>query len=327
MKIEQKLKKELKNLKFDEPLKKWTTFKIGGPARYFFVAENEADLIKAIKISQQLKIPYFILGEGSNLLVSDEGFKGLIIKIKNKKLKIKNINKNFKNIKVGAGILLNQLVIKTIKLGLTGLEWAVGIPGTLGGAIYGNSGLTGQKNISSVIEKVKVLEIKDSKFKIKNFSKNDCRFGYRKSIFQHKPNLVILSACLKLKKGDKEEIKKEISEILKRRKEKIPNGFSAGCIFKNPEFSNRFSKFLKLYPEWQIFKKSGIIPAGWLIEKAGLKGKKIGGAKVSEKHANFIINEGRAKAEDVIKLIDLIKKKVKEKFSLKLEEEIKLLGF
>ncbi|MFN3301483.1 MAG: UDP-N-acetylmuramate dehydrogenase [Patescibacteria group bacterium] len=314
------LKNELKNLKFNEPLKNWTTFKIGGPARYFFLAKNEKDLIRAISLVKKLKIKFFILGEGSNVLISDKGFDGMVIKIQNSNFRIQN-----SKIIADAGVKLSQLVKAATNASLTGLEWAVGIPGTLGGAIYGNAGLVDErKNISALIEEVKVLNIKNCKLKIENFSKKDCQFAYRESIFKYRPNLIILSAVLKLKKDKKEKIKKEILEMIKKRKEKIPNGFSAGCIFKNSKFKIQNSK-LKKYPQLKDFKKYGMIPSGWLIEKCGLKGKKIGGAKISEKHANFIINYKEAKAKDVLKLINLIKKKVFNKFGIKLEEEIRII--
>jgi len=324
MNLFQKLKKELgENLKFNEPLKKWTTFRIGGPAKYFFIAKNKEDLIKAIKTARQLKIPYFILGGGSNLLVSDKGFKGIVIKIQDSRFKIQD-----SRIIASAGVKLAELVRTATEIGLAGLEWAAGVPGTLGGAISGNAGWpSNRKNISAVVEKVEVLEIKGLRLKIKNFSNKDCQFRYRESIFKHKPNLIILSATLKLKKWNKEKIKKNILEILRSRKDKIPSGFSAGCVFKNWKWEIGSWKLLKRFPQLQSFKESGIIPAGWLIEKSSLKGKKIGGAKISEKHANFILNEKEAKAKDVLSLINLIKKEVYKKFRIKLKEEIKLLGF
>jgi len=184
--------------------------------------------------------------------------------------------------------------------------------------------------MAEIIKAVEVLNSQNLKTKI--FKNKDCQFGYRESIFKKNKNLIIISATLKLKNGHREKIKKEILEILKKRKEKIPSGFSAGCIFKNAKykiprpFQARFAQRSRA-AELKDFKKTGIIPAGWLIEKSGLKGKKIGEAKISEKHANFIINQNRAKAKDVFKLINLIKKKVKNKFGIKLEEEIELVGF
>ncbi len=277
------------------PLKDHTTFRIGGKAKYFFIAKNKKDLVSAVELAKKKKLPIFLLGGGSNVLIPERGFGGLVIKIKNSKFGIQNYS-----IFSEAGVSLGQLVNAAASAGLVGLEWAAGIPGTLGGAIYGNAGWPrNRKNISSVIESVEVLETLPE-FKIKEYKLKDCKFGYRDSVFKHKPGLVILSAKFKLKKGSKNKIRKEISNILKIRREKIPFGFSAGSVFKNPK---------------------GYFAAK-LIEECGLKGKTIGGAKISEKHANFIINFKGAKEKDVKKLIILAKKEVKKKFNVGLEEEI-----
>ncbi|MDP3995688.1 MAG: UDP-N-acetylmuramate dehydrogenase [bacterium] len=290
--------KQLPGIKRNVSLEEFTTFRIGGKAKYFFVAKNEKDLIEAVKFVKDNKLPFFIFGGGSNLLVSDGEFKGIVIKTQNRKLESRN-----SRIIAESGTLLGKIVQLSVKKGLTGLEWASGIPGTVGGAVYGNAGWpSNQKNIASAVEWVRVLEIKP-KFKIKNYRTRDCKFGYRDSVFKHKSSLIILSVCLRLKKGDINEIKREISEILKKRREKTPAFFSAGSIFKNPKS----------------------FPAGYLIEKCGLKGKKVGQAKISEKHANFIINLGGAKAKDVKSLINLAKKEVKKKFKISLEEEIQFL--
>jgi UDP-N-acetylmuramate dehydrogenase len=281
------------------------------------VAKKKEELIKAISLAKKLKIPFFILGGGSNLLVADEGFKGLVIKIQNSKFKIQN-----SKIVAEAGTILGQLVIASVKSGLTGLEWAIGIPGTVGGAIWGNAGAFG-KSMADITKTVTVLEIKNQKSKIKIFKNKDCKFGYRESIFRHKKNLIILSAIIQLKKGKKSEIKKKIKKYLEYRKKTQPLNFpSAGSIFKNSKFKIQNAKLLKEFPELKKFRKTGFIPASWLIEECGLKGKKIGEAKISEKHANFILNLGRAKAKDVLKLIKLIKEKVKKKFGIVLKEEI-----
>lgn len=276
-------------------LRGYNTFKIGGRAKYFFVAKKKADLFSAIEFAKKKKTPFFLLGGGSNILFPDKGINGLVIKIENRELEIENCD-----ISSGAGVLLNKLVSISAEKSLTGLEWAAGIPGTLGGAIFGNAGWpSGKKNISSAIESVEVLETKP-KLMIKEYKLRDCRFSYRDSVFKNKPELIILSAKLKLKNGNRGKIKRDISDILENRKKKIPFGFSAGSVFKNP--SGRF--------------------AAKLVEGCGLKGKVIGGAKISEKHANFIINFNKASDSDIKKLINLAKKTVKRKFKVSLEEEI-----
>jgi UDP-N-acetylmuramate dehydrogenase len=290
------INKLLPGVRKNVSLKNYTTFRIGGRAKYFFVVKTKEDLISAILVAKKIKLPFFVLGGGSNLLVSDKGFNGFVIKILNTKYQI------LKNkITAEAGITLGKLVNASAGAGLTGMEWAAGIPGTVGGAVFGNAGWpSNKKNISSVIEWVEVFNTKDLKTKI--LKNKNCKFGYRDSVFKHKKNLIILSTCLRLKKWKKEKIKKAILEILKKRKKKIPFGFSAGSVFKNQRGSS----------------------AGLLIEKCGLKGKMIGGAKISEKHANFIINFKNAKAKDIKNLINLAKNKVKNKFGVKLEEEIQI---
>ncbi len=296
------MEKYLPTIQKDVSLKDYTTFKVGGPAKYFFVARTKEDLIKAVKVAKKLKLPLFILGGGSKLLVSDKGFEGLVIKIQNSKFKIQNENSKGK-IFCEAGILLSFLVSVAAKKSFTGLEWAIGIPGTAGGAIYGNAGAFG-KSMAEIVKEVEAIDIKN--LKIKKLKNKECKFGYRDSIFKRKKNLIILSVNLQLEKGDKKEIKKKIREYLKYRKETQPLNFpSAGSIFKNP---SGFS-------------------AGELIEKCHLKGKRIGNAQISKKHANFILNLGNAKAEDIEKLIKLAKKEVKNKFGIELKEEIQFLGF
>lgn len=315
MLLSQKLKQELgKNIKFNEPLKNWTTYRIGGPARYFFIANSLEDLNKVLKIARQFKIKYFILGEGSNLLFSDQGFNGLVVKNKISKLEITK-----EKIIVGAGVKFSYLALSSVKFGLAGLEWAVGIPGSVGGAIYQNAGAFGS-DISKSIKSITVL--RDNK--IKKLNKEQGAFVYRGSIFKTNKD-IILGTELKLKKGKIIESQKLLKQYSNARRLAQPIGPSAGSVFKNPPFQ-KFSKIcLKTYPQLQKFKETGIIPAGWLIENSGLKGFKIGGAQISEKHANFIINQGRAKAKDVLALIKNIKKIVKRRFEIRLEEEIQII--
>ena len=296
------MKSQIPNSKFQKNvlLKNYTTFRIGGKAEYFFVAKNKKDLIKAISVAKKLKLPFFVLGGGSNLLVSDKGFNGLIIKTQNTKYKIQNTK-----IMAEAGVMLGELVNILAKTELSGLEWAAGIPGTVGGAIFGNAGAF-NKSMKDVVKSVEALEVKNEKCKVKNFKNRDCKFSYRDSIFKNNKNLIILSVTLQMKRGDKKEIENKIKKNLEQRNKTQPLNFpSGGSIFKNPP---------------------GFF-AGELVKRCGLKGKKIGNVKISEKHSNFIVNLGNGKAKDVIKLIKLIKQKVKKKFGVTLEEEIQFLGF
>jgi len=302
------------------PLKEYTTFKIGGPARYFFVAKSKEDLKNAILWAKKKKLPFFILGAGSNVLFSDNGFKGLIIKLQNTQYKIRNTK-----IVAEVGVPLQKLVLETAKKGLSGLENLAGIPGTLGGAIWGNAGAFGGE-IKDVVKEVEILRINGlTSWRIEKLKNKDCKFGYRDSIFKRKKNWIILGATLKLKKGNKKEIEEKIKEILRLRKEKQPLEFpSAGSVFKNVPIEKVSKRIREKFKE-KI--KNGFLPAGVLIEAAGLKGFQIGGAKISEKHANFIVSVGNAKASDVKELMEKIKKEIKKKFKIQLEEEIKLVGF
>ena len=290
-------------------LKNYTTFKIGGPAKYFFIAKTKLGLVEAVQMAKKLGLPFFVLGGGSNILVSDKGYQGLVI---NFQFPISNFQKS--KVVAGAGLILGKLVNASAKRGLTGLEWAAGIPGTVGGAIQGNAGAF-EGSMKDIVKEVEVFDVKKNKiknFKNKNLAsgKNldssgikDCQFGYRTSIFKKNPNLIILSCQLQLKTGDKQKIKEKIQEYLDYRDRRHPKEPSAGSIFKNPKN----------------------ISAREIIDKCGLKGKRIGGAQISKIHSNFIVNLNGAEARDVLKLIKLVKKEVKNKFGIKLKEEIQII--
>ncbi|HOW13069.1 MAG TPA: UDP-N-acetylmuramate dehydrogenase [Candidatus Pacearchaeota archaeon] len=310
-----------KNLKIlrNVSLKDYTTYKIGGLAKYFFIAENNEDLIEAIKWAKDKKIPFFILGNGSNVLFSDKGFNGLIIKIKTSKIEILKNKNNKCDVLSEAGVNLSDLINFLTENNLEGLEWAAGIPGNVGGAVYGNASAFGKK-MSDFVKEVEVLDTNN--LKQKKLSLKQCQFSAKNSIFKKKKNLVILSVVFSFKKGNKEEIKKRVKECLIYRAKNHPNYPSAGCVFKNYILKKNDEKIFKKFPELNIFKKNRTIPAAYLIEKCNLKGKQIGKAKISEKHSNFFVNLGGAKAKDILKLIDLTKKEVKNKFNIALEEEI-----
>ena len=338
-------------IKKNIPLSKYTTFKIGGPAKYFCLVKSNDEIEKALEFAEKNKLKIFVLGGGSNLLISDRGFDGLVIKTQNTRYKIQN-----SNIICDGGLSLMKLVSESVKSNLTGLEWAAGIPGTVGGAIANNTGANG-KCMADVVRDIEILDIgywilgnspnpllqkgnkiipslskrtrEISGLEIRKLNNKECEFSYRDSVFKREKKYIILSAVLKLKEGNREESKKTISEILKSRKEKQPLEYpSAGSIFKNPAVDDEhFKKLIKKYPELKNVAGNNAIPAGWLVEKAGLKGKKIGGAMISEKHCNFIVNFNNAKAEDVVILISLIKQKIRTYFGIQLKEEIEYVGF
>lgn len=280
----------------DEPMSRHTTFKIGGPAKIFCMPENErqtADLIKACK---ELDISYYLLGNGSNMLVSDEGLNGVVISFSQK---MNGISREGNRLTAKAGALLSSLCRFAANEGLGGLEFAFGIPGSIGGAVFMNAGAYGGE-MKDVVTSVTAL-FPDGE--IKTVSAKDADFGYRHSAFEEN-GAVILSAEFELYPDDKAVIEEKMKDILGRRKDKQPLEWpSAGSAFKRP--------------------KNGFAAA--MIDECGLKGFSVGGAQVSEKHAGFVINRSNATCEDVLNLLDAVKEKVFEKTGVMLEPEIKKL--
>ncbi|HOU45601.1 MAG TPA: UDP-N-acetylmuramate dehydrogenase [Candidatus Pacearchaeota archaeon] len=285
------------DIKRDILLKDYSTYKIGGPARFFCIAKNNQEIKEALLFSKENNFKIFILGGGSNILFPDEGFDGLVIKMENK-----GIKKTDNIIEVESGTLLSELVFFAKENNLSGMEWGNLIPGTIGGAVANNSGISEKECISNFLKSVKVIDLRDLEEKI--FLKEDCRFEYRSSLFKKEKFFLIISCKLELLEGDKEKIEKDSRKIIEKRLKSQPyNMPSAGSVFKNPNGSS----------------------AGELIDKAGLKGFGIGDAVVSELHGNFILNQGNATANDIKLLINKIKKDVKDKFNVELQEEIEIV--
>jgi len=283
-----------KKIKTEINLAGYTSFKIGGRAKYFFEPKGLKSLQQALVSAGQAGVRVFILGAGSNLLVSQAGVDGLVIKLNS--ADFAKCRCQGSCIRAGAGIKLNKLILFSREKKLSGLEFLAGIPGTLGGALIGNAGAWG-KSIGALVKEAGVL---DGRGKLKLLKGRQLKFAYRKSNLD---KYIIIWARLKLTPAPKKLIAAGINAFLLRRKQsqgdKFPN---AGCIFKNP----------------------GRNPASRLIDNCGLKGKARGKAVISRSHANFILNTGRAKSSDVLSLMGLVQKKVKEKFKIKLEPEIKI---
>lgn len=281
----------------NEPMASHTTFRIGGPADYFAVPETVEELEKVLNICKEEQTPYFILGNGSNLLVGDQGFRGVVIQL----------YKNFDGIKIEgtkvtarAGAMLVRVAKEAGKAGLTGLEFASGIPGTIGGAMVMNAGAYGGE-MKDVVTAVTVLT-KDGE--VKTLTGEEMNFRYRGSVVEDE-GMIVLEAVMELKEGDLEEIQARMAELTVQRKTKQPIEYpSAGSTFKRPE---------------------GYF-AGKLIQDAGLRGFQVGGAQVSEKHCGFVINAGGATAADVMNLMQQVSDKVMEQFGVTLEPEVKRIG-
>lgn len=275
-----------------------TTYKTGGVAKLVIYPNNINNLKELITLIHKYNINYFLLGKGSNILFSDKEFNGIIIKLD--KLNKFEIKQN--EIYVESGMILSKLVQESIKNNLTGLEFAIGIPGTIGGAIYMNAGAYGS-NMSNIIKSVIAL---NEKLQIEEIPLEKLKFDYRYSIFQANKNLICVAANIKLEFGNHDEIASKVKENLLKRKNSQPLEYpSAGSVFRNPEGNY----------------------AGKIIEELGLKGKSIGGAEISTKHANFIINKNNASSSDILNLIKLVQKEAKDKYKIDLKLEQQLVNW
>ncbi len=288
-----------------------STFKIGGRVKFFCEVRNDRELLTAITEAKKLKVTYKIIAGGSNVVFPDENLNCLLIKINSSNLKI-SVNQIMAN----AGVDLAAVIKKAISRGLAGLETLSGIPGTVGGAIVGNAGAYGH-SISEAAEKVEVLDGKKKLW----LNNRECKFHYRESIFKKKP-WIILRAVLKFKKGDSKALAKISQEIIQTRLKKYKPGLRCpGSFFKNVLVKEVSKKSLKLIPQNKIIE--GKIPTGYLLEEVGAKGMRVGGIKVANFHGNLFINDGGAKAKDVKGLAKILKNRVKQKFGIILEEEVR----
>lgn len=309
-------------IKKDVVLAPYTTFRIGGPAKFFAQTKSEEEIKEALNFAKENDLEVFVMGGGSNLVINDNGFDGLVIRIANIGCSVSG-----NEVKCGAGLMLSDAVRAAAESGLSGIEWAAGIPGTVGGAIYGNAGAYGG-SMSDIVANVKILELgHEGRYgmEMKEYDNQDCGFEYRNSIFKKEKDKIIFSATLNLQKGDKEKIEMQVRETIEKRKTIHPTGFSAGSVFQNPVVNNP-ELIEKFERDTGAKSREGKIPAGWLIMEAGLQGKKIGGVEVSQKHANFIVNTGNGKAEDIVMLTSIIKQKVREEFGVQLMEEVRYIG-
>ena len=296
--MKQEIKKITKGIiLFDEPMSKHTSYGIGGPARAYVTPKNKEDLVSILKFSKDNNIPSYFIGSGSNLLVSDDGIDGIVITL-GKSFNKLEINKN--NVFAETGVMLGKMVKECTKRNLSGLESLIGVPGTLGGALIMNAGAFGGE-ISNYLEYVSVITMSGDE---KKYQQKDIKFNYRNSSFSD--NEILINANFKFILSDQKTVSKNKLKASGGRKSSQPLRFrSAGSVFKNPSEG----------------------AAGYFIDKAGLKGTKSGDAEISNVHANFFVNHGTATAKDVVRLINIARKKVYNEFGVMLELEIKTLGF
>ena len=287
---------DINDIKIDEKLSEYVNFKVGGPADILLIPNSKEQVIKSIKICKENNIPFYLIGNGSNILVRDGGFRGVVLSLKN----VKNIYVDGEKIEAECGVMLKEVSDKAIENSLTGFEFACGIPGTIGGAVFMNAGAY-DGEISKVIESAEVI---DENCNIIRLSREELDFGYRSSLIIKK-GYTVLSAVFKLEKGQVKTIKELIEDLTNKRESKQPLEYpSAGSTFKRP---------------------TGYF-AGKLIQDAGLKGYSIGGAAVSEKHSGFVINKGNATAKDITDLIKHIQDEVKKQFGVDLHPEVRIIG-
>ncbi len=287
---------EKEDIRINEPMKEHTSFRVGGPAKVFLTVHAEEILKKILRALNSYGLACFVLGNGSNLLVSDSGYEGVMVCLGEE---FAQVEISQTRVKAGAGAFLGKVARGALEAGLTGLEFAAGIPGTLGGGVVMNAGAYGGE-ISQVITAVRVMDVNGD---IRQIEKKDLQFGYRESLFKHS-SYVILEVFLNLQEGNREEIEGRMKEYTQARIAKQPLEYpSAGSTFKRPQ---------------------GYY-AGKLIMDAGLKGYMVGDAQVSEKHCGFVINKGNASAGDIVTLMEDVTRKVKEKFGVELEPEVIIL--
>lgn len=276
----------------------FTTFKIGGPAKYFLRVKTVADLTSALQQAKAQSIPVHILGGGSNVLVHDHGFAGLVIK-----MEIGGVEVTSNTVKAGAGLPLSAVIRAAVGQGLAGLEFATGVPASVGGAVWANLGCRG----SEIAQVLAECTVTDHLGNMKTYSKEQCQFGYRDSVFKHQP-LVVVDATFKLLSGDAAMLRRLMVELsnLKKQEQNVGED-TAGCTFRNPAGAEH--------------------SAAYYIDQLGLKGYRIGDAMVSTTHANFILNVGHATADQVVQLVSYIKQQVRDKSGIQLMEEIEYVGF
>jgi UDP-N-acetylmuramate dehydrogenase len=287
-----------------ESLSAHTSYRVGGPADLFVTVESQDELCRMVALAREFQVPYFLLGSGTNILVSDKGIRGLVIENRARGSRFE-VRGEEAILWARAGALLKDLARESVRRGLAGLEWAVGIPGTVGGAVVGNAGAYGGY-VSDILTQVAILRTNGG---IQELGAEELEFGYRTSRFKaangrEAAKLVILSARFKLQTESVEVLQERVAEYTRKREARQPSEPSAGSVFQ----------------------RTAQYPAGFLIEQAGLKGKRVGGAQISPKHANYVVNLGQARASDVKALMDVARDAVLKQFGIELELEQELVG-
>ncbi|MBV9678780.1 MAG: UDP-N-acetylmuramate dehydrogenase [Acidobacteriaceae bacterium] len=301
---------------FHEPLAPYTRFALGGPAAVFCDTHNAGAFAEALHLVNTLTLPHLVIGGGTNLVVSDDGYEGIVLRFRGKRM-----IENGTVLCVEAGVMLQDVVDRSIALGLAGMESMTGIPGYLGGAVYGNAGAYGR----SMQELVEHVCFTDGE-RIRTFNNEECQFRYRESIFKDHKGWIVLSADLRFTPGDPEALAKTAGEIRAIRDAKYPPTMKcAGSIFKNVFFADLPASVGAQVPAKLV--REGKVPSAWFLEEAGVKGMTRGDIHVATYHANLIYNGGNGRAVDLVALIEEAKRRVRERFGFDLQEEVQYVGF
>ncbi|MEN8252113.1 MAG: UDP-N-acetylmuramate dehydrogenase [Patescibacteria group bacterium] len=305
-------------IKENVSLEKYTTFNIGGKAKYFVEVHSMADIKEAVKFAKENELEYFVLAGGSNVLFSDDGFNGLVIW-----MHVNSMVNHGGELMCGAGTKLMDLLTFAAENNLTGGENLTGIPGSVGGAVRGNAGAFGTE-IKDVLKEVYALNIKTGESRV--VSNAECDFSYRSSYFKKNPNCIIVSVTFDFKKGDKKKIEAAMYNIISKRNSKqIQDIKSAGSFFVNPVVSEDLQKKFEI--DTGAKSNEGRVPAGWLLESCGLFKKRVGGIQAGIQHANYFINIDEGTAEEALQLSAIAKTRVRDEFDVQLKEEVVLVGF
>jgi UDP-N-acetylmuramate dehydrogenase len=300
----------------DVPLSHYTRFGIGGPADFYIETADPVSFAKALAMVRASGIESVVIGGGTNLIVADEGFRGVCLKLTSDRIRADGLR-----VEVECGAVLQALVDFTVERGLAGLETMTGIPGSVGAAIYGNAGAYGH----SIQERVRVVRFLDGET-VREFNNAECEFHYRESIFKSNKQWVILSATLDMEAGDSVVLQETADRILTTRNRKYPPTMKcAGSIFKNFLLSQLPAEVVAELPATVVIE--GKVPSAWFLEQVGAKGMKRGGIEVADYHANLIYNAGGGTAQDLVAIVDELKRRVLERWGIALEEEVQYVGF
>jgi UDP-N-acetylmuramate dehydrogenase len=303
-------------LRFNEPLSSHTRFGIGGPADLYFETSNPASFAEALAIAADNGLAWCVIGDGTNLIVSDAGYRGIVLRLRSSAIRA-----DHSTVEVEAGAVLQDLVDFTVARGLRGLETMTGIPGSTGAAIYGNAGAYGH----SISERVTAVQFLDDGH-VREFSNEECEFRYRESIFKHNKQRIVLSATLSMAAAEASELQATSTRILQIRNKKYPPTMKcAGSIFKNFLYNQLPPGIAAQVPATAVIE--GKVPSAWFLESVGAKGLRIGDIQVAVYHANLIYNDGQGTSSDLVAAVCELKRRVREKWGIEVEEEVQYVGF